>query len=134
VMVLIMREIRARSIVFAAMFVFLAYMFVIIRLSLIYPAVSLGSRLTLRAAWKDSRGHFWSIVGVGFVAYLPLLLIWIVVLVVVGPKLLMDSLQGSTAFAIGFAFVNAVFMVLAASVLSWLYRRYANELLEDAVR
>jgi hypothetical protein len=40
------------------------------------------------------------------------------------------SLQGSTAFAIGFGFVNAVFVVLGASVLAWLYRRHASELLQ----
>jgi hypothetical protein len=32
--------------------------------------------------------------------------------------------------AIGLALANAVFVVLAAAALSWLYRRYANELRE----
>ncbi|MEW6339935.1 MAG: hypothetical protein AB1704_04485 [Pseudomonadota bacterium] len=112
-----------------AMLAFFAYMFVIIRLSLLYPALSLGSRLTLSAAWKDSRGHFWSMVGIGVVAYLPLMIVWIAALEVFGRRALIAGTHGSPAFAIGLAFVNALFMVLAASVLSWLYRRYANELL-----
>jgi hypothetical protein len=131
VLVLLLREIRSGGIALVAMLVFLAYLFAMVRLSLLYPAISLGSRLTLRAAWKDSRGHFWNILGVVSVAYLPLMIIWIIALVVLGPKMLMTSLQGaSTVFAIGLAFVNAVFIVLAASAMSWLYRRYANELLE----
>lgn len=130
VLVLGMHRVRTGGVVLIAMLLLLAYLFVIIRLSLLYPALSLGSRLTLGAAWKDSRGHFWSMVGIGSVAYLPLMIVWIVVIEVFGGSMLTAGTQGSTAFAIGLAFVNALFMVLAASVLSWLYRRYANELLE----
>ncbi|SIO33316.1 hypothetical protein [Paraburkholderia phenazinium] len=132
-LVLLVREIRSGGIVLVGAVVMLAYMFAMVRLSLLYPAVSLGGALTLRAAWKDSRGHFWSIFGVVFVSYLPLLIVWIILLEVLGPRMLLTSLQGaSTVFAIGLAFVNTGFIVLAASALSWLYRRYANELLEHA--
>jgi hypothetical protein len=123
-------QITTGGVILISMLVILAYMFVMIRLSLLYPALSLGSRLTLRAAWTDSRGHFWSMVGIWMAAYVPLLIVWIVVLEVFGRRMLIAGTQGSTAFAIGLAFVNALFMVLAASVLSWLYRRYANQLLE----
>lgn len=132
VLVLLMHQIRTPAVALLAMLVFLAYIFVIIRLSLLYPALSLGSRLKLSAAWKDSRGHFWSMVGIGSVAYVPLMIAWIIVLEMFGRRVLIAGTQGSTAFAIGLAFVNALFMVLAASVLSWLYRRYANELLGHA--
>ena len=110
--------------------VLLAYLFVIVRLSLIYPAVALGSRLTLPAAWKDSRGHFWNITGVGFVAYLPLLAVWTTALVVGGKTFLLATMQGSLVITIAMAFVNTVFLVLSASVMSWIYRRFANRLLE----
>lgn len=107
------------------------WMFAMVRLSLLFPAIALGSPLTLRAPWRDSRGHFWSMVGVWFVAYIPLMVLWIIALVVLGPKTFETTMQGFTAFGIGFAVVNTVFLVLAATSLSWLYRRYANALLEQ---
>lgn len=106
------------------------YLFVLIRLSLLYPAIALGSRLALRAAWQDSRGHFWYITGVGVVTYLPLLLVWIVAMQVGGRTLLMASLEGSLAITIVMALGNTLFLVLSASVVSWVYRRYANALLD----
>ena len=112
------------------------YVFVLIRLSLLYPAIALGSRLTLRAAWQDSRGHVWSILGVGFVTYLPLFVVTGVFFFAVGAKLLdAHQTQGVAVIAIGQALLNTVFIVFAAASLSWLYRRYARELLkhtEDA--
>jgi hypothetical protein len=126
----VMRHMGAGGFFLFALLISLAYLYAICRLCLIYPAVSLGSPLTLRAAWKDSRGHFWSILGVGFVAHLPLTLIWTITFAALGPRLLVSGGQGSIAFALGFGFINTVFIGLAASVLSWLYRRYANELLD----
>ncbi len=110
--------------------VMLVYLFVIIRLSLLYPAIALGSRIALRAAWQDSRGHFWYIFGVGMITYLPLLLVWIVAMEVGGKTLLVASIEGSLAITIAMAFGNTVFLVLSASVMSWVYRRHANALLD----
>ena len=134
ILVPVMRSMRVAGFVLFVILIAIAYLYAIFRLCLIYPAVSLGSPLALRAAWKDSRGHFWSILGVGIVAHLPLTLVWIVALVALGPRLLMSSAQGSVAFSVGFGLVNTIFIGLAASVLSWLYRRYANELLEHVAR
>jgi hypothetical protein len=108
----------------------LVYLFIIVRLSLLYPALALGSPLTLPAAWKDSRGHFWYIMGVGFVTYLPLLVIWIVAMQVGGKALLLASLQGSLAVTIVLAFGNTLFLTLSSALMSWIYRRYANALLD----
>jgi uncharacterized membrane protein (DUF485 family) len=68
---------------------------------------------------------------VGFVTYLPLLLIWTIALVAGGKTFLLASLQGSLVITIAMAFVNTVFLVLSASVMAWLYRRFANALLEQ---
>jgi hypothetical protein len=114
--------------------VLLAYLFVIVRLSLIYPAVALGSRLTLHTAWQDSRGHFWTIAGMGFIAYLPLLVIWIAALLVGGRTLLAALLQGSVVANVVQAFVSTIFLVLSAAVMAWVYRRYANGLLEHVAQ
>ena len=127
---LVLHAMRSAAIALITLPAILVYLFVIVRLSLLYPAVSLGSRLTLPAAWKDSRGHFWNITGVGFVAYLPLLAVWTTALVVGGKTFLLATMQGSLVITIAMAFVNTVFLVLSASVMSWIYRRFANRLLE----
>ncbi|MDT8841553.1 hypothetical protein ParKJ_29445 [Paraburkholderia fungorum] len=111
----------------------LIYLFVLIRLSLLYPSIALGSRVALRAAWRDSRGHVWSIIGVGFVTYVPLFVVTALIFMLVGPKMMAaHQTQGLAVFAIIQALLNAVFVVFAAASLSWLYRRYANELLTHA--
>jgi hypothetical protein len=128
---LAMRMLKLGFLVYVPLLVI--YLFVAIRLSLLYPAIALGSRLTLRAAWQDSRGHVWSILGVGLVTYLPLFLVAAAFMFAVGAKLLnAHQTQGVAVIAIGQAFLNGVFIVFAAASLSWLYRRYARELLKHA--
>jgi hypothetical protein len=116
----------------------LIYLFITMRLILLYPAIALGSRLALRAAWKDSRGHVWSMIAVGFVTYLPLFVLSAVFLFFAGPHMLAPhQSQIAVVIAIVQAIFNAIFIVFAAASLSWLYRRYASELLshaEDAPR
>ena len=112
--------------------------FLVARLSLLYPSVALGGRLTWRAAWRDSRGHVWSIVGIWLVTYLPLFAITVLLILFTGPRLV--AAQRSAAepvFAIVHAVFNGLFIAFGAASLSWLYRRYARELLpyaEDAPR
>jgi hypothetical protein len=109
------------------------YLFIAMRLILLYPAIALGSRLALRAAWKDSRGHVWSMIGVGFITYLPLFVLSAIFLTFAGPHMLAaHQTQSATVIAIVQALLNAVFIVFAAASLSWLYRRYASELLKHA--
>ncbi len=116
--------------------VIVVFVFVLTRLSLVYPAISLGSRVDLRAAWNDSRGHVWSIFGVGMVSYLPLIIVSVIFGIVVGMTHSALGQHPSLAVTtIGQTLFSAVFIVLAAASMSWLYRRYASELLthvEDA--
>jgi hypothetical protein len=116
--------------------VIVVFVFVLTRLSLVYPAIALGSRVELRAAWNDSRGHVWSIFGVGIVSYLPLVIVSVIFGIVVGIKhAALGQHPGLAVTTIGQTLFNAMFIVLAAASMSWLYRRYASELLahvEDA--
>jgi hypothetical protein len=126
-----MRALKMRFLIYVPLL--LIYLFVLIRLSLLYPSIALGSRVALRAAWRDSRGHVWSIIGVGFVTYVPLFVVTALIFTLVGPKMMAaHQTQGLAVFAIIQALLNAVFVVFAAASLSWLYRRYANELLTHA--
>jgi hypothetical protein len=110
--------------------VIVVFVFVLTRLSLVYPAIALGSRVKLRAAWNDSRGHVWSIFGVGIVSYLPLVIVSVIFGIVIGIKRsVLGQHPGLAVTTIGQTLFNAVFIVLAAASMSWLYRRYASELL-----
>jgi hypothetical protein len=109
------------------------YGFIAMRLCLLYPAIALGTRLKLRAAWNDSRGHFWSMWAVSFVAsLLPMLVLFVPVLIVTVRHAKAGDTDSASGFAIGLAlsdaFFSALFVVLAAAAMSWLYRRYANQL------
>ncbi|WP_434111346.1 hypothetical protein [Paraburkholderia caffeinilytica] len=127
-----MRVFRLGFLVYLPMLVI--YLFITMRLILIYPSIALGSRLALRAAWKDSRGHVWSMIGVGFVTYLPLFVLSAIFLFIAGPHMqATHQTQAVAVIAIVQALLNAVLIVFAAASLSWLYRRYASELLTHAV-
>ncbi|HZZ04686.1 hypothetical protein [Paraburkholderia sp.] len=129
---LAMRAVRLGILIYLPMLVI--YLFVTMRLILLYPSIALGSRFALRAAWKDSRGHVWSMIGVGFVTYLPLFVLSAIFLVFASPKMqAAQQTQTVAVIAIVQALLNAVFIVFAAASLSWLYRRYASELLTHAV-
>jgi hypothetical protein len=105
--------------------------YVFVRLGLLYPALSLGAPISLRAAWNDSRGHFWSMWRVGFVVTLPL---WIVAVVGIifsalrRPHVPGSHGQTSPSYAIGMALVGTLFVVLAGAASAWLYQRYAKQL------
>lgn len=137
VLFLTMRSVRSLAIVIYVP-VIVVFVFVLTRLSLIYPAIALGSRVKLRAAWNDSRGHMWSIFGVTIVTYLPLVILLVIFDIVIGTKSSAASEHPGLAItAIGQTLFNTVLFVIGAASLSWLYRRYARELLthaEDAPR
>jgi hypothetical protein len=108
---------------------FAAGLFVAVRLSLLFPALSLGSRFALKAAWHDSRTHFWQIAGMMFLVSGPLMLIGIAVALVLKPVLEgWHPVQQIMPVAAGQGFLSALFPVLSAVTLSWLYARFANEL------
>ncbi|NPT60711.1 hypothetical protein [Paraburkholderia elongata] len=108
---------------------FAAGLFIAVRLSLLFPALSLGSRFALKAAWRDSRTHFWQIAGMMFVVSAPLMLIGIAVALVLKPLLEgLHPVQQIMLIAAGQAFLSTLFSVLSAATLSWLYARFACEL------
>lgn len=108
---------------------FVASLFVAVRLSLLFPALSLGSRFALKVAWRDSRTHFWQIAGTLFVVSAPLMMIGIAVALVFKPLIEgLHPVQQLMLIAAGQAFFSALFSVLSAVTLSWLYVRFAREL------
>jgi hypothetical protein len=108
------------------------WMFVAVRLSLLFPALAIGSPIAFGAAWRDSRGHFWSLFGVTFVTALPIAVCGLLILIAMGlagisPEIVQQP-GWLTALAIGQSIGNVVFALLTTSALAWLYRRYANTL------
>lgn len=108
------------------------YGFVALRLSLLFPAIALGARLKPRAAWNDSRGHFWSMWAVSVVSALPLLVLTVPFLILTIHHKIAADQQGSSGVSIGLALINALvtvlLVVLVAAAMSLLYRRYADQL------
>jgi hypothetical protein len=108
------------------------WIFVAVRISLLFPALSTGSRIDLRAAWHDSRGHFWSLLGVPFVAVLPLVACGIVVLIAIGLSGLTPASFATPSrlllLAAGQSVANIAFALITSAALAWLYRRYADRL------
>jgi hypothetical protein len=117
---------------------FFVYGFVALRLSLLFPAIALGARLKLRAAWNDSRGHFWSMWAVSVVAALPVLVLFVPFLILTVRHTMAANSQVSSGLAIGLALVNALVavlvVVLIAAAVSWLYRRYASQLRDEVAQ
>ncbi|SDD78431.1 hypothetical protein [Paraburkholderia lycopersici] len=117
---------------FLVLVVVVIWMFVSVRLSLLFPALSIGSPIAFGAAWRDSRGHFWNLFGVTFVAALPVAVGGLLILIGMGlagvsPQIVQKP-GWLTALAIGQSVGNIVFALLTSAALAWLYRRYAETL------
>lgn len=128
----ILRPRYAGGVAFLGLVVGAVWIFVAVRVSLLFPALATGGRIDLRAAWHDSRGHFWSLFGVPFVAVLPLIACAIVALIVVGVTGITPASLASPArlllLAVGQSAANIVFALITSAALAWLYRRYADRL------
>ena len=129
---LVLRPRHENSAAFLSLIVGAIWMFICVRLCLLYPSLAIGGRFALGAAWHDSRGHFWSVLGVSCVAALPLLVCGVAALIGLGiAGVTPETVQTPawfTALAIGQSAVNIAFALLTSTALAWLYRRYANEL------
>ncbi|AJP57801.1 hypothetical protein UC34_14050 [Pandoraea vervacti] len=106
--------------------------FVAIRLSLILAQVGAGRSKRWRAAWQDTRGHFWSIFGTGLAIAVPIIVGALVMLVLVE---LLVRMTGSTtvlvlAALILQAIISVVWMAVICAGNGWIYHRYANRLLD----
>ena len=121
---------------FLMLVVIAAWTFVAVRLSLLFPALAIGNPIAFGAAWRDSRGHFWSLFGVTFVAALPVAVCGLLVLIVMGlagvSPAIVQKPGWLTALAIGQSIGNIVFALLTTTALAWLYRRYADALAAPA--
>ncbi|RFU44141.1 hypothetical protein [Paraburkholderia sp. DHOC27] len=133
-LVLLLHQVNSTHVFLVLVPLSLVYIFVAVRLGLLYPALALGAGLKLRAAWNDSRGHFWSMWWVGVVVALPVIAVWLIwffAVTLARPVMLTAEGQASPAFAIGLAVVNTLIIVLVSAAASWLYRRYAKQLRDE---
>lgn len=120
------------SAAFLALIVAAIWAFIGVRVSLLYPALAIGGRFSLAAAWRDTQGHFWNLFGVSCVAALPLLACGVIALIGMGLAGISPAIVQTpgwfTALAIMQSVANLAFALLTSTALAWLYRRYANAL------
>jgi hypothetical protein len=95
------------------------------RLALLFPHTAAGGRLQWRAAWEDSRGHFWAISTTAVVAILPIVAIATVFTVIAEMLATAGSIGSLT---VGLLVVQSVVTLLytatTATCSVWLYRRF----------
>jgi hypothetical protein len=126
------RHFGRASILPAVLLITCVYFWAAVRVSLLFPSLSIGGRITPRIAWRDSAGHVWSMSWIGFVAVLPLVVVQLVFyVIVVGVRGLIDPQRNVPVTILSTAF-SLAFIVLSAASMAWLYRRYANGLLAEA--
>jgi hypothetical protein len=109
----------------------LALIFVVLRLSLIFPQIGAGRSKQWRAAWQDSRGHFWAMLGTTLGTMLPLIVAGVVLTNLFA--VVLTFMPTATTAVLGTLLLQTVLSVawvaLASSVSAWLYQRFANRLL-----
>lgn len=129
---LVLRPQYEGGVTFLALVIGAIWIFVTVRLSLLFPSIAIGGRIAFGTAWRDSRGHFWSLFGVVFVAALPVAFAGFVILAGMGiAGVSPDVVQTPawyTALAIGQSVGNVIFALITTTALAWLYRRYGNAL------
>ena len=103
------------------------------RLSLLFPHTAAGGRIQWRAAWEDTRGHFWFITTAAVLAILPIVGIATVLTVIAEMLATTGSTGGMT---MGLMVVQSVGTVLytatGATCSVWLYRKLAAILKAEA--
>jgi hypothetical protein len=128
----VLRPHYSGGVAFLGFVVGVVWIFVAVRISLIFPSLAIGNRIDLRAAWHDSRGRFWSLFGTTFVAMLPIIVCGVVVLIFFGLAGITPATLTSPArlllLAAGQGVANVVFALITGTTQSWLYRRYADRL------
>jgi hypothetical protein len=99
------------------------------RCCLLFPAAAVGKPLGIAPAWRAMRGNSWRLLGCGFIACTPVLLILVLILSGVFTALHLDQLSDN--MPLGFFILrgvietctNFVVVALGAAVLSSFYRR-----------
>ena len=132
VLVAVLRPHYSGGIVVISMAVVLIWVFIAVRLCLLFPAIATGSRIDLRGAWHDSSGHFWSLLGVQIVAALPLMACTVALLTALRVSGFAPEALTSPAWIVLLAATqgagNVAYALITSSSLAWLYRRYADRL------
>jgi hypothetical protein len=104
--------------------------FVATRLSLLFCHVAIGRAIRWRAAWHDTRGHFWLIFVSHFLTIAPLNAFVIVVSTI-------DHVSFETTnrraipylLAVGTSLCSSAGLIVSATCACWLYQRLARTLL-----
>ncbi|VVE17399.1 hypothetical protein PIN31009_02953 [Pandoraea iniqua] len=108
-----------------------ALVFFMVRISLIFGQVSVGRAKRWRAAWEDTRGHFWVMLGTGIVTVLPLMGVGLLLTIAFG--LLLHVMPGVTTVLLGAlilqTLVTVAYIAVGTSLHGWFYRRYADRML-----
>ncbi|VVE87196.1 hypothetical protein [Pandoraea bronchicola] len=108
-----------------------ALLFVVIRVSLIFPQIGAGRSKRWRAAWQDSRGHFWAMFGTTFVTILPLIAAGVIMTILFG--VVLHYIPTATTVVLGTLILQTVLSIawiaVATGVSGWLYHRFADRLL-----
>ncbi|QGZ64140.1 hypothetical protein [Paraburkholderia acidisoli] len=121
---------------FLGILISVIWIFVAVRLSLLFPSIATGGPIAFGAAWRDSRGHFWNLFGVVFVAALPVVLAEMILLIGLGiagaSPGVVQTPAWIAALAVGQSIGNIVFALLTTTALAWLYRRYGDALTTHA--
>jgi len=106
-------------------------MFIFIRLSLLFCHAAIGARASWGAAWRDTRGHFWSIMMIHLMISLPLIGI-VISFVAIKQKVVGNIMTDGFAYwsSVGWALWMIFAISLGAACSAWLYRRYSASILE----
>jgi hypothetical protein len=99
------------------------------RLSLLFPHTAAGGQLQWRAAWNDSRSHFWMIATTAVVVILPVMAVSTMISVMAE---LMGTIDSIGAITYGVLIIQSAATLLYAATTAtcsvWLYRRFAAQL------
>lgn len=107
--------------------------FLVTRLILMTPHVVMGGRFAWRKAWHDTRGHFWSTLGTLLGTLSPIFIVYMAI--AFGRQYL--SLQADTNSLLydSALFLSAlcclIYMIVASAAYAWLYKRYADALVQQ---
>ncbi|WP_213762810.1 hypothetical protein [Caballeronia sp. dw_19] len=112
-----------------------AVIFVGVRLTLLFYNVAVGRGLPWRAAWRDTRGHVWSIGGARFITCLPILAIAVGGYFAGHNAIVHPSSAMQRSFWAVFRAISAIVAAsVSASSSAWQYRRYADHILRSIRR
>ncbi|WJF91559.1 hypothetical protein QS306_15840 [Paraburkholderia bonniea] len=98
-----------------------------IRLALLFPAISLGSGIELKTAWRNSSENFWDFLAIFTVTLLPVTLVSIIVAMIIYQ--ITSPLPEFTQMIVMILFKGiycTLLSVILAACCSLLYRNYAR--------